>query len=78
MFINELERSPDDQMIVKGIVAMADALGVKVLAKGVEREGQAEMLKDFGCRLAQGYYFGHPASAEEFTGLLERSGAFVC
>jgi EAL domain-containing protein (putative c-di-GMP-specific phosphodiesterase class I) len=71
-FISDLECSPEDQTIVKAIIAMANALDIKVLAKGVEREGQVKMLKDFGCRLAQGYYFGHPVPADEFAGLLEK------
>jgi len=74
-FISELEYSFEDQAIVKAIIAMANTLDIKVLAKGVERKEQVKMLKSFGCRLAQGYYFEHPMSSDEFTGLLEKRRA---
>jgi EAL domain-containing protein (putative c-di-GMP-specific phosphodiesterase class I) len=51
---------------------MAGALNIEVLAVGVERAGQAEALKEMGCRLAQGFHFGRPVPAAEFTDLLER------
>jgi len=71
-FISDLERNTEDQTIVKAIVAMAAALKVDVLAKGVERIEQVNLLRDFGCRLAQGYHFGHPVPADEFAKLLEK------
>ncbi|MCL2103182.1 MAG: EAL domain-containing protein [Syntrophorhabdaceae bacterium] len=71
-FIKELEHNQEDQMIVKAIVAMAAALNINVLAKGVEREEQVNLLRDLGCRIAQGYHFGYPMPAEEFAELLER------
>ena len=74
-FISELENNVEDQTIVKAIVAMAEALKVDVLAKGVEREEQASILRDFGCRLAQGYHFGHPMPSEDFGKLLEKNYA---
>ena len=77
-FIRELEHSSEDQTIVKAIVAMADAMNINVLAKGVERVEQADMLRNFGCRLAQGYHFGHPVPVEEFSELLKQKHAAVC
>ncbi len=76
-FIRELERSAEDQSIVKAILAMAGALNIEVLAEGVERAEQKDLLKAFGCRLAQGFHFGRPMPAAEFTALLERSVAEV-
>ena len=37
---------------------MASALGLGVVAEGVENETQATLLRELGCPLAQGYYFG--------------------
>ncbi len=71
-FIRDLERNDEDRTIVKAILAMAGALNIEVLAVGVERAGQAEALKEMGCRLAQGFHFGRPVPAAEFTDLLER------
>ena len=39
---------------------MASALGIGVMAEGVENETQAELLRELHCPLAQGYHFGHP------------------
>ena len=72
-FIKELERNPEDQTIVKAMIAMAHALNVGVIAEGVEREEQKELLKTFGCRFAQGFHFSRPLPAPEFTKLLSRT-----
>ena len=56
--------------IVIAVIAMARALGLKVVAEGVETEAQAEFLRDHECDQWQGYYFGRPMPAEDFTALL--------
>ncbi len=71
-FIRDLERNVEDRKIVKAILAMADALGIEVVAEGVERAEQCDLLRDLGCRLAQGFHFSRPVPAAEFTRLLER------
>jgi EAL domain-containing protein (putative c-di-GMP-specific phosphodiesterase class I) len=72
-FIREMDRNPEDQTIVKAILAMAGALNIKVVAEGVERAEQRDLLKEFGCHQAQGYFFSRPVPAEEFARLLERN-----
>ena len=74
-FIRDLDRNLEDQTIVKAILAMANALNIHVLAEGVERAEQRDLLKSLGCRMAQGFYFSRPVPAEEFTRLLERERA---
>ena len=69
-FIREMDRNPDDQTIVKTIIAMAHTLNIEVIAEGVERVEQLDLLKSFGCDLAQGFLFSKPVPAEEFTRLL--------
>ncbi len=51
--------------IVGGLVAMSDALGIDLLAEGVETEEQAAMLRSLGVRYAQGYLYGRPLPAAE-------------
>ncbi|MBC3763354.1 EAL domain-containing protein [Quadrisphaera sp. RL12-1S] len=46
--------------VVGAVVAMAHALGVAVVAEGVERRSQAEVLRELGCDRAQGFLFGSP------------------
>jgi len=72
-FIRDLERKAEDQAVVKAILAMANALDIEVVAEGVERPEQADLLKALGCPLAQGFHFGRPMPAAEFTALLEKS-----
>lgn len=76
-FIKDLDRNPEDQTIVKAILAMAHTLGIEVIAEGVERAEQMELLKGFGCGLAQGYYFSRPVPAAEFTELLSTNRRMV-
>jgi len=49
---------------------MAHALGVLVVAEGVETEAQARCLKDLGCDLVQGYLYSRPVSSEVLRTLL--------
>jgi diguanylate cyclase (GGDEF)-like protein len=69
-FIKEMDRNPEDQTIVKAILAMAHALNIEVIAEGVERVEQLDLLKSFGCGLAQGFFFSKPVPAAEFNRLL--------
>ena len=69
-FIRELDRNPGDQTIVKAILAMARSLEIEVIAEGVERVEQLDLLKSFGCELAQGFLFSKAVPAAEFIRLL--------
>ena len=60
-FVANLGRSSQDAAIVASVVSMASALGLGVVAEGVESETQAQLLRELGCPLAQGYHFGAPA-----------------
>jgi EAL domain-containing protein (putative c-di-GMP-specific phosphodiesterase class I) len=69
-FIADILRDPDDLALTTAIIAMAHSLGIIVVAEGVEREGQYELLRDRDCDLAQGYLLGHPMKIAEFQKLL--------
>ncbi|WP_217913477.1 putative bifunctional diguanylate cyclase/phosphodiesterase [Miltoncostaea marina] len=64
-FVAGLERDPRDAAIVGTILALAEALGLSVVAEGVETEAQERRLRELGCRLAQGHRFARPALAED-------------
>lgn len=68
-FVQDLEQSDSDQLIVRSILAMAHALGLQVVAEGVENSGQARLLQSFGCDLFQGYYFGRPVPIHQLKAL---------
>ena len=72
-FVNDLPGNADSVAIVTAIVALANSLGLTVIAEGIETEAQLELLQQLGCHQAQGYLFSHPIPAAEFLSLaLER------
>jgi diguanylate cyclase (GGDEF)-like protein/PAS domain S-box-containing protein len=69
-FINDIHENADDAAIASAIIAMAISLGLGVVAEGVERKEQAELLMKMGCPQVQGYYFGRPMDAAAFASCL--------
>ena len=69
-FITDLLRDPDDLALTSAIIAMAHSMGITVVAEGVERQGQFDLLRERDCDLAQGYWLGQPVSAAEFARML--------
>ncbi|SOD54452.1 diguanylate cyclase/phosphodiesterase [Pseudoxanthomonas wuyuanensis] len=69
-FIADMLRDPDDLALTTAIIAMAHSLGITVVAEGVEKEGQFNILRERGCDLAQGYWLGYPVTAAEFAQLV--------
>ncbi|WP_416137381.1 EAL domain-containing protein [Halomonas sp. HK25] len=66
-FVRHMLESQHDRTIVETIIAMAQALGMKTVAEGVETDEQAKALTEMGCDEAQGFHFGRPLSAEDFA-----------
>ena len=69
-FIDGIVGSTEDEAIVTAVLSMGRALGVHVVAEGVETEEQAARLRTLGCKLAQGYLFSRPVSPEAVRELL--------
>ena len=57
--------------IIKSVVTMAKDIGMKTLAEGVETREQLDFLREIGCGLIQGYYYGRPEPVEDVFGHLE-------
>jgi diguanylate cyclase (GGDEF)-like protein/PAS domain S-box-containing protein len=74
-FIDGIVGSNEDEAIVTAVLSMGRALGVHVVAEGVETEEQAARLRSLGCKLAQGYLFSRPVPPEAVRALLAASGA---
>lgn len=60
-FINALPDNTSDRQITSAIIAMANAMGLDVIAEGVETQAQQDFLLAAGCQLGQGYWFGKAA-----------------
>jgi len=71
-FIVNLVTDQNDAAITKVALGLARLLQIDVIAEGVETREQAELLKSWGCRAAQGFYFARPMSAADVTILLRR------
>ena len=65
-FVRDIGVDPNDEIIVKTIIAMGQSLGMHVIAEGVETTVQEEMLRKHGCTNFQGYLFGRPVPSREF------------
>jgi diguanylate cyclase (GGDEF)-like protein len=66
-FVEGLGVSPEGEAIVSAVINLAHALGLRVVAEGVETTRQLEVLRSFGCDLAQGYLFSRPLPASEIA-----------
>ncbi len=71
-FIDNILTDESERAIVYAAVALAHALGLRVVAEGVEKEAQKELLEKIGCDEIQGYFFSHPCKPEEITKFLKK------
>ena len=65
-FILDLATSPDNQAIVHSTIELGHNLGLEVVAEGVEEAASLELLRQWGCDRAQGFFLGHPVPPERF------------
>ncbi|MEA2426388.1 MAG: hypothetical protein QOF37_16 [Thermoleophilaceae bacterium] len=72
-FVQGVCQSPEDAAIVEAVISMGRALGVNVVAEGVESEAQSAALQTLGCTLAQGFLFSRPVPASALAALVAES-----
>ncbi len=72
-FVFDIAIDSNDAAIVQTIIAMSEALGLDVIAEGVETEAQFEFLNLHGCHSYQGYLFSKPLPLDEFEQLMKGS-----
>jgi diguanylate cyclase (GGDEF)-like protein/PAS domain S-box-containing protein len=75
-FVRDLPESADSAAIALAVISLGHSLGLRVIAEGVETREQAEFLREQGCDEVQGYFFGRPMPAEEFTVWLREGRRF--
>jgi diguanylate cyclase (GGDEF)-like protein len=70
-FVDEMLNIDEDKAMVESIVSMGKNLSMDTLAEGVETKVQADMLRDFGCDIFQGYYFSKPLEKDDLADFLK-------
>ncbi len=76
-FINEMTTSMKDKSLINAVISMSHALGLKVVAEGIETQQQHELLRILGCDFGQGYLFSKPLPVDDMTKLLSNSFDFT-
>ncbi len=71
-FIKDIVSSSKARSTVKCIIEMAHQHGLVVVAEGIETKEQADVIRDLGCDMAQGYHFARPMPRAELESLLQR------
>ena len=74
-FVRGLAEGSKQRVLCQSIVAMAHALGLAVVAEGVETEAQRDLLAAMNCDYAQGYLLGRPMSVDDLDALVRRAAA---
>jgi diguanylate cyclase (GGDEF)-like protein/PAS domain S-box-containing protein len=74
-FVRDIEVNPNDAGVASSIIFSGNNLDLRVLASGVETEGQFAMLKEKHCDEVQGYLFSRPVAVREVPGLLSQGWA---
>ena len=74
-FTAKIDSGADDLALLEGIVGLGKALGLQLVAEGIERHAQQGIVRDLGCHGAQGFHFGRPASAAAATATLTADAA---
>jgi EAL domain-containing protein (putative c-di-GMP-specific phosphodiesterase class I) len=69
-FVRDLPKDSEDQAIAQAIISMGKALGMTVVAEGVETTEQESFLRDHACDEMQGFLFSKPVPPEDMPGLL--------
>jgi EAL domain-containing protein (putative c-di-GMP-specific phosphodiesterase class I)/CHASE2 domain-containing sensor protein len=73
-FVQNAHQNRNDGVLVRSTVELAHALGLKVVAEGIETEGCLEFLRGIGCDMAQGYLISRPVEADALLDILTLSG----
>ncbi len=69
-FVSDLSVGDGDQALVRSVVELGEALGMQIVAEGIEHREQRDHLSDMRCSIGQGFYFARPLDAERMYELV--------
>lgn len=73
-FLDKSNDSIREKVILRGVIDILNQLNLKIVCEGVETEDHAALLKDYGCRVAQGFLYAKPVPIKEFEQMLDAGG----
>ena len=76
-FIDDILISSEDRTLVRGIIEMVHALGIQVVAEGVENHEMAQLLMEMNCDLVQGFHYCKPIPEQEFLALMRDNLCYI-
>lgn len=65
-FVQQIDKSVDDEEIVRSIVQIAKKLDLKVIIEGIEKQEHEDFIINEGCDIGQGYFYGKPMTCQDF------------
>jgi diguanylate cyclase (GGDEF)-like protein len=74
-FVRDLETNETQRALVAGITSIAHALGLQTVVEGIETTAQADIARELGCGLAQGFLFSHAEDPDTLAGFLRAASA---
>ncbi|MEH6826187.1 MAG: EAL domain-containing protein [Motiliproteus sp.] len=74
-FVNGVTENSEDAALTQAVISMAQGLGFKVVAEGVETAEQLRFLRERGCDIMQGFYFSRPLPVAEYGLFLDQATA---
>ena len=70
-FVSDIDKDSEDRALTYAVIAMADAMGLDVIAEGIETESQLTLLKNQACNLGQGFFISRPIPPGQFLNLIK-------
>jgi len=67
-FVEDINKNPDCQAIIRAVSSLADSLGMVTIAEGVESPDQIDQLRNGGCNHVQGFYYSAAIPADQLPG----------
>lgn len=73
-FVRDMDKNENNMILVRSVIALGKNMNMRIIAEGVETRQQAQILRDLGCDMAQGYYFAKPMTEIDVTKFTNKKG----